>query len=122
MERKMMEMEKKEEQNREEVRILKEKVKALGKEEPRRRENESNEKEENKVEENENEEIKEKRENIVIFGLAESESKNETKSKEEDKQKIEDIMRCIGVETEGGNTEIWRTGKKTNERERPRPL
>ena len=35
---------------------------------------------------------------------------------------IEKLMRCIGVETEGENTEIWRTGKKNNEGEGPRPV
>ena len=60
--------------------------------------------------------------NIVIYGLKESEKEDGKERKEEDKEKVEKILRDIEVEVDEAMEVKWRAGKKSDDPNKQRPL
>ena len=60
--------------------------------------------------------------NIVIYGLKESEKDEGKERKEDDKQKVEKILMDIEVEIDDAMEVKWRAGKKSDDPNKQRPL
>ena len=63
----------------------------------------------------------ERSENVVVYGLAESEEEEAERRKEDDKKKMLELVKEIGVEVKGEMEVKFRAGKK-KEDGRPRPM
>ena len=71
--------------------------------------------------ESERKEREDRSENIVVYGMKESEADEPEARKEEDKRRVQELAEAIGVPVTGEMTVKFRAGKKT-ENGKPRPM
>ena len=67
-------------------------------------------------------EREERSENVVLYGVPESETEDVGKMKEEDEKKVKEMAEAIGVEVKGSIERKFRAGKKDGTRGKGRPM
>ena len=67
-------------------------------------------------------EREERSQNVVFYGLKESDVGEGEARRKEEREKVEEVVRNIGVELKGDVEVKFRAGKKDGEGEKPRPL
>ena len=67
-------------------------------------------------------EREERSENVVVYGMTESEAEEATERKEEDREKVREMAEEIGVELKGEVNVRFRAGKRSEDPMKPRPL